>query len=243
MTSALADLQRRFAERLVDADDAGDAGLAVYRTTIRSNYRNALAATYPVVRALLGVAAFGALVDAYAAARPSTSGDLNEYGEGLGDVLAASSDPADPRRLPDLARLEWAIDEAARAADADATPAEVFAALSALAVEVRAASRFPLQPFVRLVHAQGPILETWRTHVAPLVREHRDEWLIVRRDGEGVRIERLATAEHAWLSALAEGATLGEALARALAVDAAFDIPSAVGARIADGTLARPRPA
>jgi hypothetical protein len=241
MTSTLAQLQERFAERLVAGDDAADAGLAVYRTTIRSNYRNALGATYPVVCALLGAAAFDALTDAYVTARPSACGDLNVYGDGLGDVLTAWIRPADPRLVADVARLEWAIDEAARAADVDAPPADVFAAMAAIPVDALPSCRFPLQPCVRLVHVHGPVLQTWQTRVAPIEHARTSEWLMVRRDAVGVGIERLAPAGHAWLAALAEGARLGEALGRALALDPALDVSSAVGARIADGTLARPR--
>ena len=237
-TSGLAERQRTFAERLVGRDDAGDAGLAVYRRTIRANYRNALAATYPVVRTLMGVRAFDALVDGYVAARPSTCGDLNVYGEGLADRLASACDAG---HLSGVARLEWAIDEAARAADPDGSPADVFAAMQAIPVEALPAIRFPLQPDVRLVRVRGPILRTWQACAAPAEPCDDDERLMVRRDADGVRVERLRPAEHAWLAALADGATLGAALACALRVDASFDVSAAVGGRIADGTLARPR--
>ena len=241
-TSGLAELQRAFAGRLVDRDDAADAGLAVYRRTVRANYRNALAATYPVVRELMGVAAFDALVDAYVAARPSTCGDLNVYGDGLADHLASWREVRDAAHVSGVARLEWSIDEAARAADPDGSPAEVYAAMQALPVEALPASPFPLQPDVRLVHGRGPILRTWQARVAPAGPCDEDERLLVQRHADGVHVERLPAAEHAWLASLADGAPLGEALARALRIDASFDVSAAVGARIADGTLARPRP-
>lgn len=241
MTSALAELQRAFAARLVACDDDGDAGMAIYRRTIRANLRNALAATYPVVRALLGDAAFDTLAGAYGAARPSTCGDLNVYGEGLAECIAALEGHADARTLADVARLEWAIDEAARAADRDAAPAEVFAALQAIPVDALADCRCPLQPDMRLLCVGKTVLPTWRTRRLSSTPVPGDEGLLVGRDAEGVRIEPLAAAEHAWLAALADGATLGDALAGAVARDPSFDVASVVGGRIADGTLAQPR--
>jgi hypothetical protein len=75
--NALPDLQRRFARTLADdeavaADDAAAAArIAVYRNTIRANYRQALRATYPVVCALTAAPFFHAAVDAFAVAHPS----------------------------------------------------------------------------------------------------------------------------------------------------------------------------
>src|SRR4029079_606188 len=61
--------------------------MAVYSRTIRSNYRNAMSATYPAVRRIVGTSFFGAAVDAYVDAHPSRSGVLNEYGDAFGDFL------------------------------------------------------------------------------------------------------------------------------------------------------------
>jgi len=243
MTTGLSVLQQAFAGRLLAGSGNDDAGLAIYRRTIRTNYRNALAATYPVVRELIGAAAFDALVDDYVASHASTCGDLNVYGDGLADHLAAGRVAGAAPSLADVARLEWAIDEAARAADPDAPPAEVFAALQAIPVDALSASHFPLQADVRLVHGRGPLLRIWQSRCVPPGPVDEDEHLMVRRDADGVRIERVPPAEHAWLAALSHGATLGGSLASALAADPSFDVSAAVGARIADGTLARPRPA
>ena len=78
--SSLPDLQRRFAAELAAVTGARDPGIAVYRNTVRANYRNALGATFSVVCAVIGDATFAAAVDAFASAHQSAGGDLNVYG-------------------------------------------------------------------------------------------------------------------------------------------------------------------
>src|SRR5207253_290805 len=129
---------------------AGDATLAaeriaIYRSTIQANYRKALAATYPVVMRLTGAPFFHAAVDAYAVAMPSASGDLNVYGDRFGEFLAHYAPAANLPYLADVARLEWAIDEASRAPDAAREPGAVIAALSAARADRLPALRLRLE--------------------------------------------------------------------------------------------------
>ena len=89
---SLRELQRHFAEAVLDGSAAVEAFAAdqsaqaperfgVYRRTVFANYRNALAATYPIVHRLVGDARFKSAVYAYVHAHPSTCGDLNVYGD------------------------------------------------------------------------------------------------------------------------------------------------------------------
>ena len=66
---------------------SGAERIGIYRRTIRTNYRNALGATYPVVRRVVGAAFFDAAVDAYVETHPSRGGDLNVYGTTFGEFL------------------------------------------------------------------------------------------------------------------------------------------------------------
>src|SRR5262245_28084906 len=122
---SLRDAQLRFATRLAAPGrepESDDARFAIYRANQRANYRNALAATYPVVKRLTGATFFDAAIDAFVAAHPPVSGDLNDYGERLGGFLGRYAPAVDLPYLPDVARLEWAIDEANRADDAARVP-------------------------------------------------------------------------------------------------------------------------
>jgi len=78
--------------------------MAVYCRTIRANYRNAMSATYPAVRRIVGTLSFNAAVDAYVDAHPSRCGDLNEYGDAFGDFLHGYAEAAELPYLRDVAR-------------------------------------------------------------------------------------------------------------------------------------------
>ena len=251
--SSLHEIQQRFADAVMSSGVAPDfvAGspalarerLAIYRRTIFANYRKALAASYPVVRRLTGATFFQAAVDAFVQIRPSTSGDLNIYGTDFGDFLAGYSPAAHLPYLADVARLEWAIDEAQRARDAVHVPEAVLAALAAVAPERLPSLRFELDPSCRLLASPYPILRIWRTNQPGyegndrVMLDEGGDALLVRRGADGVSIERLGSGAHAWLAALHAGATLGASIEAAQRADPMFDLGVALREHIAAGTI------
>ena len=251
---SLRELQQDFAEALVGLDHPvptfamppdGSAieRFAIYRRAVHANYFNALSATYPAVRRAVGTALFRAGVDAYVRAHPSRCGDLNVYGDAFGTFLVHYAPTADVAYLPDLARLEWAIDEAHRAADTPRAPDLVLRALSQVPAEKLPGLRFRLAPSCRLVGSDYPILRIWKAE--PSGRDGDDrggpgesaDRLLVRRDAHGATLERLSAGEFAWLSALQSGATLAAAIDAAQRVEASFDLGDALHAHIGTGTL------
>ncbi len=240
---SLLELQSRFAEALADPRADGNPRLAVYRNTISANYRNALSATYGVVKQLVGAAFFDAAVDEYVKAHPSTHGDLNEYGGCLADFLS-SHGPAQPLGyLADVARLEWAIDEAQRAAKAARTPEDVIAALGAVPPEQVGSRGLALHPSCRLLASRFPVFRIWQVHQAGFEGERRvdfegaADWMLVRRERYSAVVERLAQAEFEWLRSLRDGVDLESAVASAAQIDTGFDVGEALRRRITDGTL------
>jgi hypothetical protein len=209
----------------------------------RARDRNALAATFPVVKRLVGAPFFHAAVDAFAAAHPSGSGDLNIYGDRFGAFLGTYPPAADLPYLPDVARLEWAIDEANRAKDAPRVPEAVLAALAIAPPERLPHLRLTLDPSCRLVASRFPILRIWQANQPDFVGDDRTsldrggDALLIRRDPQGVALERLAPGEHGWLAALAAGATLGAAIDAAQAAESTFDLGATLRAHIAAGTF------
>lgn len=227
---------------LANVEAARDAErIAVYRRTVRANYRNALAATYPVVRRLAGASRFDAAVDAFVVAHPSRSGDLNVYGDAFGDFLAGNALAIVRPWLADVARLEWAIDEAARAADSAPVPDAVLAALASIAPDRLPGARLLLAPSCRLVASPFPILRLWQDSANddrdPVPGDKPDR-ILLRRETEGILLERIDAGTHAWLAAIAAGATLADAIERAQAVDASFDLGPALHTFIGNGTIA-----
>jgi len=255
---SLRELQTRFSDAVLAADAMlpafarGDAAaaaerMAIYRRTITSNYRNALGATYPVLKRLLGTPSFNAAVDAYVEAEPSRSGDLNVYGDTFGDFLAHYAPAAEWPYLPDVARLEWAIDEANRAPDASAAPDAVLGALTVLPADQLPGLTFALDPSCRLIASPFPLLRIWQVNQPDHGSEVKVDWgvgrdhLRVRREPpgvaiDGVAIERLPAGDFAFLSAL-QVSGLGKAMERAQDADARFDLSTALHRFIGDGTI------
>ena len=79
---------------------------------------------YPALREAMGDEAFGALVEAYAKARPSTFRNARWVGAGLPAFLRATPPHADDRFICGLAALEAALAKSFDAADAAELPIE-----------------------------------------------------------------------------------------------------------------------
>ncbi len=253
--SSLRDFQHRFAEALLSEDAAANVAvagdidvsqrMAVYRNNVFSNYRNALGASYPVVRRLVGELFFDTAVDAFVRECPSTAGDLNGYGDDFASFLARYRYARELTYLPDVARLEWAIDEAQRAADNGAAPSLVAAALAAIAPERLTTIALELDPSCRLIASPFPVLRIWRVNQLDYTGDMQvdlgegSERLMIRREAGVVGITRIDGGTFAWLAALARGQSLGDALDAARARDDGFDLGKAFSAYIGDGTIAR----
>lgn len=114
--------QQAFVDALLGRADApvtltgGERGLAAYRHNLSALARQALAVPFTRVRDALGDDEFAQLAWTFWRAHPPSSGDLGEWGGALAGFLAERAGEASG--LPDLARLDWAIHNAERAADA-----------------------------------------------------------------------------------------------------------------------------
>lgn len=249
----LAETQRLFAAALLgDADgatpllaqlrgqaDANRRRLAAYRRNVIGNWVGALRSTYPVVATALGEAAFRRLAADYALNHASPSGDLNEYGADFPDHLAALAEVDELPWLTDLARLEWALQAAYYAADAD--PFD-FAALAGVPPELHAGLRFRLAPALCSVVSDWPLAALWHELQAepsarPTPGRGRYHTWVVR---PFVRVwpEAASAGEAAFMTALAADATLAGAIDAALAIDAGFDASATLGRAAGLGLLA-----
>ncbi len=101
-----------------------------------------------------------------------------------------------------------------------------------------------LAPRCRLVESSFPILQIWQMNQPGCESDARvpadapGDTLCVRRDPDGIVIERLAAGDFAWLAALGEGATLAAAIDAARSADPDFDLGRALHAQIGNGTIA-----
>lgn len=247
---SLREIQRGMSAAIVFGDRAALASLGVvagtvgaaaridaYRQNVLGNYRKALAATFPVVKRLVGAAFFDAAVDEYVRAHPSTRGDVNRYGGDLPRFLASYGPARALGYLADVARLEWAIDQAGIAADA---PGFDLAALAAVPPDAYADLRLGLHPSARVLESRYPVLRIWQAN-QPMIADppavdlgEGGDLLLVARGARGVAVERVSPGEAALLRALAANASLGAAARCASEAEPSFDLPAALRRHVAD---------
>lgn len=182
----------------------------------------ALRETCPAVFHLIGHDASHGLAARYAAARPSSSYNLDHAGRELPTFL--ERDPLTDRFpfLPDLAALEWAVVRAFHARGLPAADRSRFAALTA---GDWSGAMLEFQPSLALRRSKWPIATLWAARDTPIaeidiVVADRSENVLVRRSGHDVACDTIGEAEADVLEALLSGVSLGE-LAATLAERAA----------------------
>ena len=206
----------------------------------------ALETTFPVVRRVVGEHFFGQAARAFVRAEPPVRPCLFEYGSGLGSFLSTYGPAAELVYLADLARLEWAVNEAWHAADASVFQPDELAGLDAGALEALA---LDLHPRYRLVVSPWPVDRIWRAHRATdaepeaVALDAGPARVLVRRAQDEIELAALGEAEAALLLALTRAARLGEALEAAAArpetdPGAGFLRLVALGALVRRGALA-----
>jgi hypothetical protein len=235
----LPELQAAFRRGLLDGDDAPIAAeiaggrlapaarLQVYRNHVLSTLTAALEATFPVVCRLVDRRFFGYAADRFIRAHPPHGPCLFEYGAALPDFLATFPPCRSLPYLPDVARLEWALNAAAHAEEG--TPLDP-AALLAVAPEAVGRVTLRLDPSLSLVASEWPVDRIWEAHrpdagdAGPVDLDSGAARLEIRRHGESVGFRRLDPAPFALRRALLGGQPLEEAGAAALAADPGADL-------------------
>lgn len=229
------------------AGSAANAGhrFAAYRRNVLGNWRGALAATYPVLAAQLGEARFRTVCDAYAARHPSVDGDLNAFGGALPIFLQVVDAAAEYPWLPDLARLEWALQHAYAAADA--TPPDL-SRLAALPPARQGAVRLRLWPGATLLTSDWPVAAIWRAHrlpeagrdaaLAALDLAPRTRAALATRDARGEpSVLDFSPGEATLWAVCAPGASLADAVGAAAAAEPACDPPVILARWLASGLI------
>lgn len=237
--SRLDEIQRGVARAILIGDTSRIAGaianngitssrrLQVYRNHYGITLRDALAATYPVVARLVGERCFAMLAREYITLSPPRSPCLFEYGHGFPLYLGAVAILDPYPYLPDVARLEWALNVARHVPD---TPALAGAALARVPRTQCPSLVFSFHPACQIVTSRFPIDRIWRANQADGTAELRVELdegpveMLVQRDADGdAGWRRLEPAESRFIGRLRAMRPLGEAWAEALQRDTAFD--------------------
>jgi hypothetical protein len=232
--TTLADLQDRFAAVLRAsvgdgnaaaarfAEDVAGDGLApaarveVYRNNVLAMFEGALARTYPVLRRRVGDGYFQGLARAYREAHPSRSGDLHWVGRHFPQWLAGHLAGGEYAWLADLARLEWACEEALVAPQAAPLDPSALASMSA---DDLGDARLVLQAAARFIESRHPVWSVWRENQpdapgAPVDFSIGAQHVVVACGESGVVLHSVPEDLFLFVAALATGATLGMAVER-----------------------------
>ena len=235
---SLCDTQRAFSAALTDGARSAPAQalfaldpataarrLALYRANVVGAVRRALAGTYPVLEQIVGADFFAGMARRYWKEMPSTSGDLGEYGAQLGEFIERFAPAAELPYLADVARLEWKVHCAARAADAPRLAAD---RLQQVDARDQAQLRFRFLPGTALLSSQHPIGRIWQIHQPEFtgqfsVNHALGEQVVVARDAFDVGVRALSAGAFALYRAFAAGDALIDALDAALAAEPGCD--------------------
>jgi hypothetical protein len=240
----LRELQLGFRAAMLDGDDdaaarhvcddgiAAGARLAIYRHHVSTSLTAALESTYPVVVRLVDLRFFRFAADRYIRTHPPSSPCLFEYGATLGEFLAGFEPSQQLAYLPDVARLEWAMNVALHAPDA--------APIERVALSLR--PRIALHPSVTLLQSPWPVDAIWRANQAGATNDRVDlnaggVRLQVWRAGDEVVFRSLSPVEFVLRDAIMRTGSLEAAAGEALAVDAGTDLATRIVELLAEEVL------
>lgn len=216
--------------------------LQIYRNNSLISLTEALKAAYPVIYRLVGDGFFRTAAAVFIKTSPPQEPRLCAYGAAFSTFLAQYAPASALVYLPDMARLEWALNAAWHAPDAPAlTPAELAGASESM-------TPLHLHPACHLLESPWPIEPIWRAHQAADDIKHEIRLdrggcrLLVYRQQFDVALAALSPGEFALLSRFASGADLEAAVTDALAVDPSFDIAAALAAVLTRGSLTATAP-
>lgn len=217
--------------------EAGETGLAVYRNTIAKGCIDALAANFPTVASLVGEDWFNAAAALFVREQPPRGPALLAYGEGFADWLAGFPPAADLPYLPAMARLDRLWTTALFAPEAEPLAAEVFA----IDPELLAGARARLHPSLAFTGFDSGLPGLWLAARQPdpgeMALSPEPQAILIVRPAEAVHSRLLDAAGLAFLAAVRDGATLGEAIMAAAQADPHADLASLFAALIADGVF------
>lgn len=212
--------------------------LQVYRNNVFASLTEALRACYPVTDRLVGARFFDWAAKHYIRAYPSTSGNLHEFGGHYAEFIRAFPPAANLVYLADVARLEWAYQEAFHAPEPDDVNVDE---LSSVPPERYGELRFKLNPASRLLASGYPILHIWQLNQpgcdGKVDLAEGGVNVLVGRRGLAIEIEALSAGEYALLEHLAQSHVLRFAAAQALKAEPGLDLPACLRRHVARRTI------
>jgi hypothetical protein len=231
----LLEIQRAVERSLVAGEDsiaayvladgfAREDRLGIYRNTFIGTLTAALRVSFPAVHSLVGVPFFETAVRLFIEERPPRSAYLNDYGEAFPHFLDRYVPAASVPYLPEVARLEWAVNSALHAIDVE--PLDL-SRLSGLDPADQSNVAFVRHPSIGLVRARYPVDAIWRAvldqdeaAMASIDLEAGPAWLLVERGESEVKVTRCSEPAWQFASALFASHALQDAIDASPDIDA-----------------------
>jgi len=212
--------------------------LQIHRNTMLTALGNALALTYPAVEALVGAEFFAQTAREFVQSFPPRAALLTVYGGEFPAFLGAHHLLDGLPYLADVARLEWAVEQAAHAPiDDEAAP---------LADIDLGGTRLALIPSLRLLQVGYRAESIWRAvldndgdALSLIDTGPATAMLAIWRSGDGAAVVPLGPASAAFLEELIAGGDAEKAINAAAAADPASDPIVAISSEILPAGFAR----
>ncbi|MBK7501578.1 MAG: putative DNA-binding domain-containing protein [Polaromonas sp.] len=207
-----------------------ERGLQVYHANAQVAAIRNLQAAYPVIEQLVGGEAFALLARDLWHQSPPTRGDAAQWGAELAQLISSIAELKTEPYLPDVARIEWALHNAATAAD---TELDVNS-LALLTTHDPDAITLQLAPGTHIVNSSYPAASITTAHLyenpsfeelQAKLRKCSPESALIWRQGFRPSVAVCTAADAVFIQNLLDGASLAAALDDTETVDStpAFD--------------------
>jgi len=193
MVEALLGGDPRMACLAIKGEDAA-LRIALYRNTVSHGLCEALRHSYPATERVLGADFFDQSALAFARGAPPRSPVLARYGAGFADFLDGLPALADLPYLAWIARLDWAVDQAALTSPGFAETGVTFAT-------ERGPAMLRIATSMRILHCPFSIFDLWQAirdgedhRLGDLDWRDGPQWLAIHRGGDGAQVTPLLPA-------------------------------------------------
>ena len=201
----------------------------VYRNNVIVSLAEALEASFPTTRRLVGETFFRSAAVAYAETTKPSSPLLFRYGGSFPDFLAGLPGLSNYPFVPEAARIEYARIQAYHAADAEPLAHD---ALARLAPDALPDAVLTGHPAAFLVHAPSGGVSAWRENQTPPQARVPADACLVTRPALDVMVTPLDTPT----ARLANGLLMGRPLGEAAALEE-LDLASALATLLSAGAF------
>ncbi|MDO6726441.1 DNA-binding domain-containing protein [Cognatishimia sp. 1_MG-2023] len=211
---------------------------SVYRNNVAVSLTESLETGFPVIAKLLGDANFKPIAGIYLRQSPPQAPVMMHYGADFPNFLRTFEPIKHLAYLGDVAEIELALRRAYHAADATPIAPD---ALAQIAPERLPAVTFTFAPAMEIVPSQWPIYDLWAYNMiegAPKPQAIAQDVIVLRAEFDP-EPHPLPPGGAAFLTAMIQGATLGDAAERATEIAEDFDLGALLGLLLSNAAITK----